>query len=464
MIVVKFGGTSIQDAEAMSNAVEIVQTKISCQPIVVLSAVAGVTDALIKCARLASEDKEAEALEVLEGQIVAKHYGIIQGLIKGLTEQDATIRQFSVLFSELRNLLRGISITGDLSKRVLDFVLSYGERMSTTLVVTAMQERNVPGVHVDSRNCIITNETFGKAEPDVEATSEKCRATLLPIIQRGDIPVMQGFIGATPKGITSTLGRGGSDYTAAIVGAVLHVDDIEIWTDVDGILTADPKIVPNAKRVKVMSFQEASELAYFGAKVLHPSTLLPAVEKNIPVHIYNSRRPHAAGTLVKANVEPTNVCVKSVSYKKNITVINISSTRMLGSHGFMKKIFDTFNDFETSVDLVTTSEVSVSLSIDHTPSTSVGFEGLVKELSTFGRVNVESDKAIVCIVGERIKDEKGLASRIFGRLKDINIHMISQGSSEINITFVIDEKDIPFAVKELHDEFFTHVDGDDVFE
>ena len=460
MIVIKFGGTSIQDADAMSNMIEIVKSKIPKKPIVVLSAAAGITDALIKCARLASEDREAEALEALEGQIVAKHYGMIQGLINGLSEQDSTIRQFSTLFSELRNLLRGISITGDLSKRVLDFVMSYGERMSTTLAALAMKERNVHAQWIDSRQCILTNENFGKAEPDFEATALKCRDILLPVLESNAVPVMQGFIGATAKGVTSTLGRGGSDYTAAIVGAVLHADDIEIWTDVDGILTADPKIVPHARRLKVMSFQEASELAYFGAKVLHPSTLLPAVEKNIPVHIYNSRRPHVLGTLVKTNVAPTNICVKSVSYKKNITVLNISSTRMLGSYGFMKRIFDTFDAFKTSVDLVTTSEVSVSLSIDHTPD----LDGLVKELSSFGIVSVESEKAIVCIVGERIKDEKGLASRIFGRLKDINIHMISQGGSEINITFVIDEKDIPHAVRELHDEFFANIDGEDVFE
>lgn len=460
MIVIKFGGTSIQDADAMSNMIEIVKSKIPKKPIVVLSAAAGITDALIKCARLASEDREAEALEALEGQIVAKHYGMIQGLIHGLSEQDSTIRQFSTLFSELRNLLRGISITGDLSKRVLDFVMSYGERMSTTLAALAMKERNVHAQWIDSRQCILTNENFGKAEPDFEATAVKCCDILLPVLESNAIPVMQGFIGATAKGVTSTLGRGGSDYTAAIVGAVLHADDIEIWTDVDGILTADPKIVPHARRLKVMSFQEASELAYFGAKVLHPSTLLPAVEKNIPVHIYNSRRPHVLGTLVKTNVAPTNICVKSVSYKKNITVLNISSTRMLGSYGFMKRIFDTFDAFKTSVDLVTTSEVSVSLSIDHTPD----LDGLVKELSSFGIVSVEPEKAIVCIVGERIKDEKGLASRIFGRLKDINIHMISQGGSEINITFVIDEKDIPHAVRELHDEFFANIDGEDVFE
>ncbi len=460
MIVMKFGGTSVQDAAAMQNMVGIVAAKAERRPIVVLSAVAGVTDALIRCARLASDDKEAEALEALEGQIVARHYGMIQNLLHGLAEQDALIRQFSSVFHEIRNLLRGIAITGDLSRRVLDFMLSYGERMSTTLAVAALQEANQCAVLVDSRQVIVTNGNFGKAEPDFDATAERCRAGILPLLERGEIPVMQGFIGATEKGVATTLGRGGSDYTAAIVGAVLDAEDIEIWTDVDGILTADPKIVPEARRVKVMSFQEASELAYFGAKVLHPSTLLPAVEKNIPVHIYNSLRPHVSGTLVKSEPEQNGVCVKSVSYKKNITVINISSTRMLGSHGFMKKIFDIFDRFETSVDLVTTSEVSVSLSIDHTPD----LEGLVKELGRYARVSVEGGKAIVCIVGEKIKNETGLAARMFGRLRDIPIHMISQGGSEINVTFVIDEKDIVPTVRALHDEFFPAGAGGEVFE
>ena len=230
--------------------------------------------------------------------------------------------------------------------------------------------------------------------------------------------------------------------------------------DVDGILTADPKLVPGALRVKEMSFREASELAYFGARVLHPSTLLPAIEKDIPVHIYNSRRPNAGGTLIRAEVPPSSATVKSISYKRGITVLNISSTRMLGSYGFMKRIFDIFDAHTTSVDLVTTSEVSISLSIDYSPS----LDALISDLEQYGRVQVQRGKAIVCIVGERLRSEKGVAARVFSRLTDVPIDMISQGASEINLTFVIDDDRIPDAVRELHEEFFSTVTAEGIFE
>ncbi|MBL0173876.1 MAG: aspartate kinase [Ignavibacteria bacterium] len=373
MIVMKFGGTSVEDAAAMKTMCDIVRMRAKKKPVVVLSAVSGSTNTLIRCAELAAGGQEPEAQALLKTRIIDRHFEIIQGLINGLREQDGLIREVNGFFDELRHLLYGISITGDLSPRVLDFVMSYGERM---------------------------------------------------------------------------------------FGTVLNADDIEIWTDVDGILTADPKLVPHALRVKEMSFQEASELAYFGAKVLHPSTLLPAIDKNIPVHIYNSKRPQAGGTLIKARIVPSHVAVKSISYKRGITVMNISSARMLGSYGFMKKIFDIFSEHHTSVDLVTTSEVSVSLSVDYTPS----LDALVQDLEEYGRVQIQRNKAIVCIVGEKLKSEKGIAARVFGRLRDIPIDMISQGASEINITFVVDESSIPTAVRELHDEFFSTVPGKGVFE
>jgi len=460
MIIMKFGGTSLEDAVAMKNLCEIVRGRSGKQPIVVLSACSGITNALIRSAELAAEGKEAEAQTVLKEKIMDRHYMIIQDLINGLSDQDRLIREFTTYFEELRHLLYGISITGDLSLRVLDFVMSYGERMSCAITVVAMREIGLRAELADARKCISTSSTFGKAEPNFPETKKNCMINLLPLVDAGKIPVLQGFIGANPKGITTTLGRGGSDYSAAILGTALDAEDIEIWTDVDGILTADPKIVPGALRVKEMSFQEASELAYFGAKVLHPSTLLPAIEKNIPVHIYNSWRPKIGGTLIKTHIPPANICVKSISYKRGITVLNISSTRMLGSYGFMKKIFDIFSEHKTSVDLVTTSEVSVSLSIEYTPN----LDELLADLQDFGNVSLQRGKAIVCIVGEKLKSEKGVASRVFGRLSDIPIDMISQGASEINITFVIDESDVPKAVMSLHEEFFSNISVSGIFE
>ncbi|MDH7516340.1 MAG: lysine-sensitive aspartokinase 3 [Bacteroidota bacterium] len=446
----KFGGTSIEDARAMRNMCGIVKGRVKRKPVVVLSACAGVTDALIRCARAAAEGNEAEAQRILRREIVERHYDIVQGVLTDLGRQDRLIRELSAFSEELRHLLYGLSITGDLSPRVLDFVMSYGERMSTLIAASALQEMDVRAVLTDARACIMTDSTFGKAEPDLRETTARCQQTIRPRIAAGEVPVIQGFIGANEQGITTTLGRGGSDFSAAVIGAVLHAEDIEIWTDVDGILTADPKIVPDARRVEELSFHEASELAYFGAKVLHPSTLIPAMEKNIPVHIYNSRRPEAGGTLIKPRVSPTSSTVKSISYKRGVTVLNISSARMLGNYGFMKKIFDVFHEHRTSVDLVTTSEVSVSLSIESTPA----LEDLVRDLERHGAVQKQTGRAIVCVVGERIRAEKGIAARVFDRLRDIPIEMISQGASEINLTFVIDEKHVPRVVRDLHDEFF----------
>ncbi len=460
MIVMKFGGTSLEDAAAMENVCRIVKGRVRRRPILVLSAAAGITNALIRCAELAAEAKKNEATSILSEQIIERHYEIIQGLVNELREQDRLIRQFKIYHEELQNLLYGISITGDLSSRVLDFVMSYGERMISTIMAQALRERNVNAAYVDSRKCIITNSLFGKAEPLLDPTRQACENVLGDAVDKGLVPVMPGFVGANARNVTTTMGRGGSDFSAAIVGAVLDTKDIEIWTDVDGIMTADPKLVPAALRVKEMSFQEASELAYFGAKVLHPSTLLPAVDKNIPVHILNSRRPDAGGTLIKSSIASANIAVKSISYKRGITILNISSARMLGSYGFMKKIFDIFNEHQTSVDLVTTSEVSISLSIEHAPS----LDSLITELEKYGKMVVSREKAVMCVVGEKLRSEKGLAARIFGRLKNIPIDMISHGSSDINITFVIDDEHVPEAVRELHDEFFSNITAKGIFE
>ena len=456
----KFGGTSLEDGTAMSNACEIIRSRIDRRPVIVLSAAAGVTNALIRCAELAAAGKRGEAEAILRDRIIERHYGIIANLIKGLREQDMLIRQFKMYDEELRSLIYGTSITGDLSPRVRDFVMSYGERMSSAIMTEALREAKLRAELLDARQCIVTNSNYGRAEPLFDTTRDACETVIRPRVDKGILPVLQGFAAADAHHVTTTLGRGGSDFSAAIIGTVMHADDIEIWTDVDGMLTADPNIVPSALRIREMSFREASELAYFGAKVLHPSTLLPAIEKDIPVHILNSRRPQVGGTLIKAEITPSTHPVKSISYKRGITVLNISSTRMLGSYGFMKKIFDIFNEHHTSVDLVTTSEVSISLSVEYSPQ----LEELMNDLRRYGELTVMKDKAIICVVGERLKSETGTAARIFSRLHGIPIDMISHGASEINLTFVIDEERVPEAVTELHDEFFSTISDPGIFE
>jgi aspartate kinase len=301
---------------------------------------------------------------------------------------------------------------------------------------------------------MITDDNFTRAAPLFDLTDAAIREQLIPAVKAGRVPVFQGFIGSTQSGITSTIGRGGSDYSAAIVGAALDAYDIQIWTDVDGIMTTDPRMVPEARRVKVISFDEAAELAYFGARVLHPATILPAVRKKIPVHVLNSYRPEAEGTLITEEAPPCENPVKAIAYKKGITIINITSTRMLMAHGFLKKIFEIFDLHRTAVDVVSTSEVSVSLTLDETSA----LWDIVTELKKIGEVKVEGSKAIVCCVGDNLRNIPGVAHLVFSAAQDVNIHMISQGASAINITFVIDEDRLTRVVSGLHDVFFQKLD------
>jgi aspartate kinase len=267
---------------------------------------------------------------------------------------------------------------------------------------------------------------------------------------------MGGFIAATQDGVTTTLGRGGSDFTASIVGAGIGAEEIQIWTDVDGMLTADPTILAGGHRVKTISFAEAAELAYFGAKVLHPATVVPAVEKNIPVLILNSRRPEVSGTRIVSEPVPCGNVVKSIACKRTITLVNVHSTRMLMAHGFLRRIFEVFDRHETAVDMVSTSEVSVSLTIDNTKA----LDAICKELSQFSEVSIEDGQAIVCLVGDNIRYTPGVATRVFGALDRINIRMISQGASLLNLSLVVAETDLRRAVEALHTEFFAELDAE----
>jgi aspartate kinase len=312
--------------------------------------------------------------------------------------------------------------------------------------------------HLDSRDVIVTDRRHTHAAPLFHETYARLAATIPPLTENA-VVVMGGFIGSTEDGVTTTLGRGGSDFTASIVGAGIDAEEIQIWTDVDGMLTADPTILPGGHRVKTISFAEAAELAYFGAKVLHPATVVPAVEKNIPVLILNSRRPEVPGTrIVSEAVHCANV-VKSIACKRKIAVVNIHSTRMFMAHGFLRRIFEVFDRFETPVDMVATSEVSVSLTVDLFDH----LEEIQSELRQFADVEIEKNHSIVCLVGDNIRYTPGVARRIFNALDGINIRMISQGASLLNLGFVIAEDDLRQTVAALHQEFFSQLD-DAVFE
>jgi aspartate kinase len=451
----KFGGTSVQDSAAIKQAVEIVASKHDRSPVVVVSAMAGVTDALLRVARLARERRFDEAVAIID-QLRERHLGTARELLGGTAEHSfyQVAQAIQEYLKELEGFARSVATLGELTPRTQDAIVSFGERLSSPLVAAALDANGVPAQLVDSRDFLITDDRFTSAAPNFAETEARSRDLLLPIINSGVVPVAQGFIGSTKEGITTTIGRGGSDYSAAIIGAALGAEAIEIWTDVDGLMTADPRVVPNALRIRVISFAEASELSYFGAKVLHPNTVLPAVERGIRVHIYNTNNPACEGTLILSAPKPSRNVVKSIAFKRSVTIAIVNSTRMLLAYGFLRTIFEVFERHQTSVDVVTTSEVSVSMTLDNADQ----LEAIKRDLGGIGDVSIERDKAIVCVVGDNLKFTPGVASRLFRAIENTNVNMISQGASEINLTFVIDESDAERVVRSLHEEFFSEAD------
>jgi aspartate kinase len=353
-------------------------------------------------------------------------------------------------FTELNLLVHALAVLREVSPRSRDAVHAVGELVSSRIVAAAFADHGIPSAWVDARTVLITDAEHNAAAPDMMETGERARERIAPLLADGKVVVLGGFIGATANGITSTLGRGGSDYSAAIFGASLGVDEIQIWTDVDGMLTADPRIVPQPRLVPQLSFAEASELAYFGAKVLHPSTILPAVAKNIPVRILNSRRPENTGTLITAEGRPAEGQLTALACKRDVTVVDITSTRMLMAHGFLRRLFEVFERFKTAVDVVTTSEVSVSVTIDDTRR----LEAILDNLHNFAEASCEREMAIICAVGENLRADPTLFGRAVTSLDRIPLRLVSQAASRRNITFVLRDADVPHAMMRLHETFF----------
>jgi len=451
MIVMKFGGSSIESAEAVKRVAGIVAARADRHPLVVVSAMGKTTDRLLEVGRTAVVGDIDGALAKLDS--VREFHAIEAGSVVSPQAEPVIEKHLDEHFQELAELVRGLSILGDLSARSVDALSSYGERLSSVVITEALRAHGLAAEHVDSRDVIVTDSRFSEAVPLFDETNERLNQKVRPLNDAGKVVVMGGFIASTKDGITSTLGRGGSDFTASIIGAGLAADEIQIWTDVDGVLTADPSLLSSARRIRVMSFAEAAELAYFGARVLHPSTMLPAVKSNIPIRVLNSRKPDVEGTLIVSEHVAGQSIVKSVAYKENITVVEVHSTRMLMAHGFLKRIFEVFDKHETSVDMVTTSEVSVSLTIDDTSR----FSAIVQELEQFAEVTSVAGQSIVCVVGDNIRYTPGVAARVFQALKNINIRMISQGASRLNVSLVVDEKDLRATVEALHTTFFSKV-------
>ena len=454
IVVMKFGGTSVEDAAAIQRTLSIVKTRRDggLQPVVVVSAMAKVTDTLLAAAAAASHNDSEKALS-LSFDLRRRHLDAAEELV-GRRAIGAVAHELHQKFDALDDLLRGVSAVGELTPRTNDLVVSFGERLSSILVAHAFEHRGLSAAHVDARTCIITDSHFGKAAPQEAVIEARLSEHVLPLVAAGAIPVLGGFIGANAEGITTTLGRGGSDYTAALVGGGLHAGAIEIWTDVNGIMTTDPRIVPEALRVRTISFEEAAELAYFGAKVLHPATILPAVQKNIPVWVLNSRNATNEGTRITAVAPHCKSPFKSIAAKKRLTIIDIVASRMLMSHGYLKSVFEVFDRYKCPIDMVSTSEVSISVTVDSNEQV----PAICAELSRIADVKYEGRKALICLVGEDIRGQNGISGRVFSAISHINVRMISQGASEINMSFMIEEDDVDEAIRSLHHAFFQSPD------
>ena len=452
MIVMKFGGTSVENASAIERLAGIVRARLARKPVVVVSAMGKTTNKLLAIARTAVEGKKKEAIQLIH-ELRGFHSHEARQVVS-LAERAELDLILDEHFQELTELIKGLSVLGEATPRSIDAISSYGERLSSQIVTRALRHSGLDAVHLDSRSYIITDGRFNQSAPQYGLTYPKLAEAIPPLLEAGKVAVMGGFIASTEQGVTTTLGRGGSDFSASIIGAGIGADEIQIWTDVDGMLTCDPTILAGGRRVKVISFDEAAELAYFGAKVLHPSTLLPAMHMNIPVFILNSRRPDCEGTKIIPHAPPTSNLAKSIACKKNLTVVDVSSSRMLMAHGFLHRIFEIFDRYETPVDMVTTSEVSVSLTIDKTDR----LEEISRELNSFAEVSHENGQAIICVVGDNIRYTPGVAGRIFKAIEHINVRMISQGASLRNVSFVVQESDLRPAVEALHKAFFSELD------
>jgi aspartate kinase len=414
--------------------------------VVVVSALARVTDKLVAVARLAEEGEGDRAAAELRA-LADRHVDVATAVTDG--RRGELLGAIKKEFDELTGLVHALSVVREVSPRSLDAVLAAGEVVSSRIVAAAMADTGLTASWVDARQVLVTDAEHNSATPDMERTRDSARERVAPLAAAGQVAVLGGFIGAASSGLTTTLGRGGSDYSAAILGACLGVDEIQIWTDVDGMLTADPRIVPQPRVVPQLSFAEASELAYFGAKVLHPSTILPAVAKNIPVRILNSRRPENPGTRITVDGGAPGQ-LTAIACKRDVTVIDITSTRMLMAHGFLRRLFEIFERLRTSVDVVTTSEVSVSVTVDDTRR----LDSIVDNLRHFAEVSCEPDMAIICAVGESLRADPGVFGQAVTALDRVPLRLVSQAASRRNITFVLRNSDVPHAMMRLHETFF----------
>jgi len=457
MLVMKFGGTSVANFEAITRTIFIIGGKLDQKPVVVVSALSKVTDLLYRISDAAASRNEVETRELL-AQLRKRHTDLAGELLAQSVLKDEAVAKVNEICDGLDSIAMAVCSLGELSDRNKAIIISNGEYLSSTIIAHAMNSKGIRTKWVDARRMMVTNNSYLKAEPDMSAIMERVPGVIADAYEGMDAVITQGFVGVTEDGEPTVLGRGGSDYSASLIGMAIDAERIEIWTDVDGVRTADPRKVQNTKYLEKISFEEAAEMAHFGAKVLHPLTIEPAVRKSIPIYVLNSMNPSGKGTAILRN-ELIEDGVKSVSFKENIRVINIFSTRMINTSGFLRRVFEIFSESKVSVDLISTSEANISVTVDAAEK----IEPVVNQLSEFADVIVDDDKSQVSVIGKNIVRLNGMLKKTFTPLKKCNVYMISQGASFVNISFVVDREELAEVVQDLHDHLFDQAEELETF-
>jgi aspartate kinase len=446
VVVMKFGGTSVEDAAAIRRLIGIVQNRVGAQPVVVVSALARVTDQLLEAGTAAARGHLGSALATVRN-IYVRHEELADSLVDG-SAYSTLDRELRGDFRALEALLHDLESSRQLDLKAQDQLLGFGECFSSRLVKEALCESGVNAAHVDARTCIVTDARHGQASPVWDVTEQRLQETVGPLLERGQVPVLGGFIASTGDGVPTTLGRGGSDFSAAIVGAALCAARVEIWTDVDGIMTTDPKLCSDARVIRKMSFDEAAELAHFGAKVLHPATLAPAMRENIPVYVLNSKRPEGEGTEIVARAKTGNV-VSAITAKRKVASVEIETAQAVDSE-LLRAVYAVFDRHSCSVDVMATSLGRISLLVGST----AGLPAIAADLQGIAEVRWQNHKALVCLVGENIRQQPDVASRVFAAVSDLDVCVVCQGASDRTISFLVEESKVEESVQRLHAIFF----------
>ncbi len=462
MLVLKFGGTSVGSPDAFDHAADAVTRarKHDQKIVVVTSAMSGVTDALIASAE-AAETGDLTVYQRTQADLLARHREVVEALVRDESEQAALVQWFRDRLDELGRLCQSIAVLGELTPRGRDVVSGLGERMSAPLLAAVLRDRGIESRAMEATHLVVTDDRFGEAAPIMSATCEKSRAALLPMLERGIVPVVTGFIGATEQGIPTTLGRGGSDFSASIMGACLDAEEIQIWTDVNGVMTANPRIVPEARTLSRLSYSEAAEMAYFGAKVLHPKTMLPAVEKDIPIRVLNTFNPDGPNTLITSEESPYGT-VRAITSIENLSLINVEGRGMMGVPGIAARTFSTVAREGVNVLMISqaSSEQSICFVIPQKDSQRV-VRSLEEEMAgelarrQVDRIYSMDNIVILAIVGAGMRGTPGIAARLFGAMgsHNLNVIAIAQGSSEANISLVVARGDAEESIRQIHRAF-----------